>query len=162
MTYSAKIKAFRESRKLTHQQFADTVGVSRGAIQQWENGATAPKRVNQPAVAKFMGISVSELMADGQQTDVIPPDTKPNQPLAGESIALGATNINVNRRAPSDAHDVVAELGALLAGVEPGRMGTVISALADLARNPNDEVLRDSLARLMAPAAFIQKNQRTG
>ena len=162
MTYSARIKAFRESRKLTHQQFADAVGVSRGSIQQWENGATAPKRVNQPAVAKFMGISVSELMADGHQSGVIPPDYKQNNPLAGESIPSGAININVNRQAPQSAHDVATALVGLMARVEPGHRDAVASLLSSLARNPADPLLTEMLVKILDPAAFTQPEQRTG
>ena len=51
---------------MSEQQFAEAVGVSRGAVQQWEQpGGTAPKRSNQPRVAKLLGISVAELMAGG-------------------------------------------------------------------------------------------------
>ncbi len=56
------IKQGRERLNLTEQQFADRVGVSRGAVQQWERGTTAPKRGNQAAVAALLGISISELM----------------------------------------------------------------------------------------------------
>lgn len=51
---------------MSEQQFAEAVGVSRGAVQQWEKpGGTAPKRSNQPQVAKLLGISVAELMSGG-------------------------------------------------------------------------------------------------
>ena len=51
---------------MTEQRFADAVGVSRGAVQQWERAAgTAPKRANQPLVAKLLGISVPELVSGG-------------------------------------------------------------------------------------------------
>lgn len=56
------IRAGRERLGLTEQQFAERVGVSRGAVQQWEKGLTAPKRANQGAVAALLGISVAELM----------------------------------------------------------------------------------------------------
>ena len=46
---------------MSEQQFAEAIGVSRGAVQQWEKpGGTAPKRGNQPRVAKLLGISVAE------------------------------------------------------------------------------------------------------
>lgn len=64
MSYSEKIKQFREAKGLTHEQFANAVGVSRGAVQQWERGITAPTRKNQPAVAAYMGITIAELMAE--------------------------------------------------------------------------------------------------
>lgn len=51
---------------MSEQQFADAVGVSRGAVQQWEKlGGTAPKRSNQPLVAGLLGISVAELLNGG-------------------------------------------------------------------------------------------------
>jgi SOS-response transcriptional repressor LexA len=57
----------REGRKrlnMSEQQFADTLGVSRGAVQQWEKaGATAPRRSNQRRVADLLGVSVAELVS---------------------------------------------------------------------------------------------------
>ena len=59
----------REGRKrlgLSEQQFADAVGVSRSAVQQWERpGGTAPKRANQRQVAQVLGVSVAELVSGG-------------------------------------------------------------------------------------------------
>jgi SOS-response transcriptional repressor LexA len=56
----------REGRRrlgLSEQQFAKAVGVTRGAVQQWEKpNGTAPRRSTQPLVAKVLGISVAELM----------------------------------------------------------------------------------------------------
>lgn len=57
------IRIGRTRLGMTHQAFADAVGVSRGAVQQWERGDTAPTRKNQPMVAKLLGISVAELVS---------------------------------------------------------------------------------------------------
>jgi transcriptional regulator with XRE-family HTH domain len=69
MSIHQKIRAGRAKLGMTEQQFADAVGVTRGAVQQWEKeGGTAPTRKNQPKVAELLGISVAELMeieADG-------------------------------------------------------------------------------------------------
>lgn len=46
------------------QRLADAIGVSRGAVQQWENSTTAPKRALQPVVARLLGITVADLMMD--------------------------------------------------------------------------------------------------
>lgn len=52
---------------LTEQQFAERVGVSRGAVQQWEReGGTAPRRANQKAVADLLGLTVAELISGGE------------------------------------------------------------------------------------------------
>lgn len=73
MSISDRILKFRTSKGMTHQAFADAVGVSRGAVQQWERGITAPKRKNQPAVAAFMGISESELMSSTASANLTAP-----------------------------------------------------------------------------------------
>lgn len=75
---------------MTHQQFGDAVGVSRGAVQQWELGVTAPTRKNQPAVAAFMGISVSELMAE-TTTYLLAPGAKPSNPALASMLRAGRT-----------------------------------------------------------------------
>jgi len=65
MSIHQKIRAGRLKLGMTEQQFGDAVGVSRGAVQQWEKeGGTAPTRKNQPAVAKLLGMTVAELMGD--------------------------------------------------------------------------------------------------
>lgn len=51
---------------MSEQQFADAIGVSRGAVQQWERaGGTAPRRSNQSQVARVLGITVAELLSGG-------------------------------------------------------------------------------------------------
>jgi len=51
---------------MSEQQFADAIGVSRGAVQQWEKpGGTAPNRRNQPRVAALLNISLAELASGG-------------------------------------------------------------------------------------------------
>ena len=159
MSYSEKIKKFRTSRKLTHQQFADAVGVSRGSIQQWERGVTAPKRLNQPAVAKFMGVSIAELMSDDLQIlEPTPQENKPNQGPAQAPSTQGAININTNQ--VMQAKDVVEALAGLLAGADPGRLESVTGMLRDLARTPTDDELIKALTGLLGKKTFAEKHQK--
>ena len=66
MSVHQRIRSGRLALGLTEKEFADRVGVSRGAVQQWEKpGGTAPTRRNQPAVAALLGLSISELMDPG-------------------------------------------------------------------------------------------------
>lgn len=68
MSIHSKIREGRTRLGLTEQQFADRVGVTRSAVQQWEKeGGTAPRRKNQPLVAKTLGVTVSELMSEEAQ-----------------------------------------------------------------------------------------------
>lgn len=58
---------------MTEQQFAEAVGVTRGAVQQWEKeGGTAPTRKKQPLVAKVLGLSVAQLMSGESNTEAGP------------------------------------------------------------------------------------------
>lgn len=60
------IKAGRKRLKMTLQQFADAVGVTRGAVQQWEAaGGTAPSRKHYPVVAKLLGLNSMTGSVDG-------------------------------------------------------------------------------------------------
>lgn len=66
MSIHRLIREGRERLGLSAQQFAQTVGVSRGAVQQWEKrGGTAPNRSHLPRVAELLGLSVAQLVAGG-------------------------------------------------------------------------------------------------
>lgn len=87
----------REKRRLlglSEQQFADAVGVSRGAVQQWEKpDGTAPKRANQPRVAELLGISVAELVS-GDSRMSLGLDVRAEIPLISEVEAGNYTVID--------------------------------------------------------------------
>lgn len=66
MSIHRLIRDGRRRLGMSEQQFADSLGVSRGAVQQWELPAgTAPSRANQPKVAKLLGLSIAELASGG-------------------------------------------------------------------------------------------------
>lgn len=49
---------------MSEQQFATAVGVSRGAVQQWERPeGTAPRRSNWQRVADVLGVPIAELLS---------------------------------------------------------------------------------------------------
>lgn len=56
------IKSGREKLGMSHLAFGNAIGVSRGAVQQWEKGTTEPTRKHQPKIAALLGITVAELM----------------------------------------------------------------------------------------------------
>ncbi|MES3012234.1 MAG: S24 family peptidase [Pseudomonadota bacterium] len=90
-------RLIREGRRrlgLSEQEFAQAVGVSRGAVQQWEKpGGTAPKRSNQPRVAHLLGISVAELMSGGSNVGQSP-GVRAEVPLVSEVEAGNYTVID--------------------------------------------------------------------
>lgn len=64
MDVHKRIRDGRLKLGLTEEEFANRVGVSRGSVQQWEKGSTAPNRKRQPAVATALGLTVAELMSE--------------------------------------------------------------------------------------------------
>lgn len=133
---------------MTHQQFADAVGVSRGAVQQWESGATAPKRKNQPAVAKLMGTSISELMADAGTSPALAaqlPTTTPDQRQINDAPAPGPANIE----------QLMAGLAEYLMEMDDYARDNAADVLRRLAANPKEHARAASLF-----AAAFQSGKR--
>lgn len=63
MAYAKIIKTARLARKLSQEELARLVGVTKGAVSQWESGKGAPARKNQKALASALGINPAELEA---------------------------------------------------------------------------------------------------
>ena len=63
MSYAKIIKTARLNRKLSQEELARLVGVTKGAVSQWESGESAPARRNQKALANALGINPAELEA---------------------------------------------------------------------------------------------------
>ena len=61
--YGKLIKAARLRSKVSQQKLADAIGVSKGAISQWETETGAPNRANARKVAEELGIDRQELVA---------------------------------------------------------------------------------------------------
>ena len=58
--------SFRESRQkagLTQTKVAEIMGVSCGAVSQWENGLTQPRAKDLPKLAALYGTTIDELLA---------------------------------------------------------------------------------------------------
>lgn len=86
MTTYKRIQAGRKALNLTAQEFADRLGVTRGAVQQWEKAhGTAPSRRHQKAVAAMLGLTIPELMN---------PDPNAGEQLAAPAIQPAATPSN--------------------------------------------------------------------
>ena len=63
MTYGTRIKQARETRRLTQEQLAEQLDISRQAVSKWENGTSEPSTANLMALAKLYNVSVDELLA---------------------------------------------------------------------------------------------------
>ena len=56
------IREMRVAKELTQDQLAAAVGVTQGAVVQWENGTTAPRFRTLPRLAEVLGVPVDKLV----------------------------------------------------------------------------------------------------
>lgn len=63
MTLGQMIRDARIKKKISQQELANRIGVTKGAVSQWETGHGAPKRSNAAPLAKELGISKARLEA---------------------------------------------------------------------------------------------------
>lgn len=70
------IRSLREGLKLTQEQLAKRVGVSRVSISKWESGENKPKGDNSIALASALRVSVDWLLSGSERTNgEISPDS---------------------------------------------------------------------------------------
>lgn len=63
------IRTARKARGYTQEQLARLMGVSQGAITQWENGTTHPSFALIPKLASVLGISIDDIVRGGNGDD---------------------------------------------------------------------------------------------
>jgi len=63
------MKPLRLAADLSQRQLASAVGVTQGAVAQWEAGVCLPSAPKLPILARVLGCSIDALYGDGR-TDV--------------------------------------------------------------------------------------------
>ena len=66
LNFLDRISDFCEARKMTFAQFEREAGLSRSQISQWRNRGLTPNHSSQNKLAAYMGISITELMSEGE------------------------------------------------------------------------------------------------
>ena len=101
MSIAENIQATRMGARLTQEQLAETVGVSRQTVAKWESGETSPDLEHAAALAEALGTTLDGLVS-----------------FDGAGLGLGAPprgkhlfgNVKVGERGqiviPKDARDV--------------------------------------------------------
>lgn len=59
MKYS--IKELRARKRMTGQELAEAIGVTRDIVRRWENGYTKPRSTNLIAMAKALDVRVEDI-----------------------------------------------------------------------------------------------------
>jgi transcriptional regulator with XRE-family HTH domain len=89
-----RIKELRSARRLTQDQLAARVGVSRKTISNWETGETSISTDDLPAIAAALGVRQSELLEGPDPPGV---GSRRHDPLDTDG-QRGADRFNVNGR----------------------------------------------------------------
>ena len=74
MTFQEKLVILRKNNKLTQDDFAKAVGVSRQAVYKWENGTSYPEIQKLREMRDLFNISLDDLFDDSFEVEV--PDKK--------------------------------------------------------------------------------------
>lgn len=105
MSIHQLIREGRNQLKMSQQAFAEAAGVSRGAVEQWERGRSAPRRSIQPRVAELLGISLGEFIASGVRADPKSTAAHSRVPLLGEKEA--ANYLAIDNFRDLDGHETI-------------------------------------------------------
>ena len=62
--FSVSVKKYRIAKKLTQEQLAQKLFVTKQAISKWETGRGYPDASTLPTISKVLGISIDELMGE--------------------------------------------------------------------------------------------------
>ena len=81
MKLNEKILYYRKTAKLSQEELAARVGVSRQAVSKWELGDATPEVDKLLALARAFGVTTDELLSEGEpagpQTQTAPPRDEP-------------------------------------------------------------------------------------
>lgn len=78
MKLNEKIAYYRRDRKLSQEELAAQVGVSRQAVSKWELGEAAPDIGKLLALAKAFGVTTDHLLNDGEEPERAAPPPREN------------------------------------------------------------------------------------
>ena len=67
MTIGKRIALLRKEKGLTQEELANAMGVSPQAVSKWENDQTCPDISALPKLARFLGVTVDELLEGKQE-----------------------------------------------------------------------------------------------
>ena len=70
MEFSKKIQELRNKNKLTQEQFAEKLYVSRTAVSKWESGKGYPSIDSLKYISKIFNVSIDELLSNEEIIDI--------------------------------------------------------------------------------------------
>ena len=71
MRFEEKLVTLRKERKLSQEQLAEKLGVSRQAVSRWESGETTPDMANIISLCDIFEVSADYLIRAGEAVQVV-------------------------------------------------------------------------------------------
>ncbi len=86
-TLGTRLKNLRKSKKLTQQQVADTIGVSKTSVIYWEKDENLPKHDSLMALAQILEVT-SDYLLHGKGSDSLDKNFTAPFPIAGRLVPV--------------------------------------------------------------------------
>jgi len=88
MTFAEKLQTVRKRSGLSQEELAEQLGVSRQSVSKWELGQAYPETGKLIELSRLFGVTVDELLKEGQAPS--PPPLRRKRPLvmAGLGVAV--------------------------------------------------------------------------
>ncbi|MDC4314358.1 helix-turn-helix domain-containing protein [Acinetobacter baumannii] len=86
-TLGTRLKNQRKSKKLTQQQVADAIGVSKTSVIYWEKDENLPKHDSLMALAQILGVT-SDYLLHGKESNSLDNNVTAPFPIAGRLIPV--------------------------------------------------------------------------
>ena len=76
MEFYEKLQELRKQKRLTQEELAEVLFVSRTAVSKWESGRGYPNIDSLKAISKFFGVTIDELLSGDELLIIAEEDTK--------------------------------------------------------------------------------------
>lgn len=147
MEFNEKLQQLRKQKGMTQEELADALFVSRTAISKWESGRGYPNIDSLKAIAKFLCVTVDELISTEQVLTIAQEDQKEKDrhirnlvfglldlsvalflflPLFGQSIDGGAEAVSLLQLTQISGYLKVGYFLIVIASVLCGILGLVL------------------------------------
>ena len=163
MTFREKLVILRKTRKLTQDDFASAVGVSRQAVYKWECGQSYPEVPKLLEIKFLFGISIDDLLDD--TFEIALPEKKKRRRRKTEDAPAVETKVVEEKVAekvvekvekPKDPTEVT--LASLLADLEKRTAKMLSKEEAEPAKPAAPKKEKEAEPVLVAPAPALTPN----
>ena len=126
MTFQEKLVILRKNNRLTQDDFAKAVGVSRQAVYKWENGTSYPEIQKLIEMRELFNISLDNLFDDSYEIEV--PEKKKKRRSAAHKAAPAVEAAPVVEAAPAVEAEPVVETAPVVEAEPVVEVAPVVEA----------------------------------